>query len=80
MIYETPGGNIDIEPFTYYKNDKDRRAFLLADVVPPLNEYSGRVYLIEFGKPRTEGIAWDLPAFAQLLQQEKLVLFTPKFQ
>lgn len=70
------------DPYTYYKNTKDRRAFLVVDVdrLGTFNNGEARVVLIEWGKTRHFPTYLSLAAFTDLVAEKKLVLFTPTFQ
>ncbi len=67
-----------LEPFTYYRDAKAERAFLLADVVELPNAEQSHVMLIEWGKTRYEGMKYQLSQFLQLINDGALVSFTPK--
>ena len=67
----------DLEPFTYYRNKKTLRGFLLVDVLPG-EEYGNKVVLIEFGKTRHEPIRHSLPDFISLVNSGTMEKFTPK--
>jgi hypothetical protein len=72
---------MQIEPFTYYKSSDNQRAFLVADVDDPKTNFfsppEGRVVLIEWGKTRREPVYHNLAAFVALVEEGKLILFTP---
>lgn len=68
------------DPFTYYRNSKERRAWLVADVDPAgtFNNKVGRVVLIEWGKTRNEPTYITLEAWDKLVMSGRMELFTPQ--
>jgi len=69
----------DIEPFTYWKNDAERRVFLLADC-PAGDDADFGCVLIEWGKTRNEPIRLPITVFKTLILNGKLKRFTPEYQ
>lgn len=67
----------DLEPFTYYRNTKTMRGFLLVDVLPG-EEYGNKVVLIEFGQTRHNPIRHELNDFIILVNSGSMEKFTPK--
>lgn len=66
------------EPLSYYRNDAERRAFLL--IYCPQAPTDHQVcYLLEFGY--TQRSIKPIPAadFQKLIEEKKLIPFTPKY-
>ncbi|HMT36232.1 MAG TPA: hypothetical protein PKC41_10250 [Chitinophagaceae bacterium] len=66
----------DLEPFTYYKDPIKKRGFLLANIVP--DEGWNYVLLLEFGRNRNFGIKQPIPDFLKLINDGRLLKFTPQ--
>jgi len=62
----------DLQPYTYYRYGE--RGFLLVDI--PLKEFTD-VVLLEFGKPRSQPVRYEADEFINLVNSNKLQLFTP---
>lgn len=68
-------------PLTYYKSAKVNRGFLLYEINPVFDVYQvcvgHEVSLLEFGKHYTDRIVIGLGDFQTLLNEGKMVPFTP---
>lgn len=74
---------MNIQPFTYYRTADNRRAFLVTDVQDPtlhatVKPDEARVVLLEWGKARASPEYRKLDEFRRLIEEGKLLLFTPK--
>ncbi len=68
------------KPFTYYRNNQERRAFLVVDVEPTgeLDNKAGRVLLMEWGKePAGKWVPYA--DFLALVEKKMLERFTPNY-
>lgn len=71
---------IEVEPYTYYKSDKEKRVFLVLWAEPEalwgLPEW---VTMIEWGKTREHGKRIPYKIFVHQVQTGLLVKFTPRY-
>lgn len=63
----------ELEPFTYYRSGN--RGFLLVDL--PTKDFKD-IVLLEFGRPRSQPVRYDVEEFLNLVNQNKLQKFIPK--
>ncbi|MBS1644885.1 MAG: hypothetical protein JST36_07600 [Bacteroidetes bacterium] len=67
------------EPYTYYRNNRERRAWLILDVRPDGTfEPPQIVVMLEWGKSRRQPTYLAINNFQALVASGKLELFTPK--
>lgn len=73
---------MQLSPYTYYRNTRERRAWLLADIDEKgtFNNGVPRVILIEWGKTRNQPTFLEMKAFETLVNAGKMQEFIPTVQ
>lgn len=72
------GPRYTFEPLTYYRNDLEKRVFLLIHC-PVRPEDPQVCWLLEWGKSQNEAIQQPAEKFQKLIDKKQLIQFTPKY-